>query len=85
MIKTLIEKGVSKVYATDITKANVDRAKEELGNPGICDFSVVNMGDNSILEKDNVDIVSPCAGGGVLNPETIPKIKAGIICGAANN
>ena len=31
------------------------------------------------------DIVSPCAVGGILNPQTIPHIKAPIICGAANN
>ena len=29
--------------------------------------------------------MSPCAVGGILNPKTIPHIKAPIICGAANN
>ena len=32
-----------------------------------------------------VDILSPCALGAVLNDETIPTIRAGIIAGAANN
>ncbi len=31
------------------------------------------------------DILAPCAIGGVLNAETIPEIRARMICGAANN
>jgi leucine dehydrogenase len=31
------------------------------------------------------DVFSPCALGGVLNKETIPRIRAQVICGAANN
>lgn len=31
------------------------------------------------------DILSPCALGGVLNAETIPRVQAPIVCGAANN
>jgi len=33
----------------------------------------------------DVDALAPCAVGGILNPQTIPNIKAKIICGAANN
>jgi len=40
--------------------------------------------DTSIFEEE-CDIFSPCATGAVLNPRTIPTIKAKIICGAANN
>ncbi|ORY37024.1 hypothetical protein BCR33DRAFT_789896 [Rhizoclosmatium globosum] len=43
-----------------------------------------DKGDNSILFED-VDIVSPCATGGILNDLTIPCIRAKIVCGAANN
>jgi len=35
--------------------------------------------------KTDCDILSPNATGGVINPRTIPLIKAKIICGAANN
>jgi len=41
-------------------------------------------GDNSILAEP-CDILAPNALGGILNPETIPTIKARIVCGAANN
>jgi len=33
----------------------------------------------------DVDAVSPCGIGNVLTPQTIPNIKAKIVCGAANN
>ena len=31
------------------------------------------------------DIFSPCALGGVLNDATIPRLRAGLVCGGANN
>ena len=42
------------------------------------------IGAHEVLDAD-VDILSPCALGGILNAQTIPKIKARAICGAANN
>ncbi len=48
------------------------------------DARQVNLDDHSILFEE-CDIVSPCATGAILNPQTIPHIKAKIICGAANN
>ncbi|MBI2944584.1 MAG: class I tRNA ligase family protein [Candidatus Wallbacteria bacterium] len=33
----------------------------------------------------DVDVVAPCAIGAVINSETIPRLKARLICGAANN
>ena len=41
-------------------------------------------GDDSIL-AENCDVLAPCAMGGVLGPETIPMVRARIVCGAANN
>ena len=43
-----------------------------------------------VIAQDKVhsvdaDILSPCALGGTLNPETIPQLKYSIIAGAANN
>ncbi len=42
------------------------------------------VADDEILAAD-VDVLSPNAVGGVLNPETIPSIRAAAVCGAANN
>ena len=45
---------------------------------------VVERDDATILTA-GCDVVSPCAVGGTLNPETIPTIRARVVCGAANN
>lgn len=37
------------------------------------------------LLSQEVDILAPCALGGVINKESLPKIHAHIICGGANN
>lgn len=43
---------------------------------------VVN--NDSIFEAD-IDVYAPCALGATVNDSSIPKLKASIICGAANN
>lgn len=37
------------------------------------------------MDKTECDVLSPCALGGVLNKESIPKLKCRIIAGGANN
>jgi len=39
---------------------------------------------DAILETE-CDVVSPCATGGVLNAETIPRLRCRVVAGAANN
>lgn len=39
---------------------------------------------SSVLETE-ADVFAPNALGAVLNPNTIPLLRAGIVCGAANN
>jgi len=46
--------------------------------------SVKTVSPNEILFQ-KCDILSPCAIGGILNSKTIPKLRCGMICGAANN
>lgn len=51
---------------------------------------VAQATDATIVPPDKilyqpVDILAPCALGGILNDETIPHIQANIICGGANN
>jgi glutamate dehydrogenase/leucine dehydrogenase len=83
LVQYLHERKVGKVIGSDI-----DPRREEILRarvPGL-DLTVrlVKRGDNSLL-GEAVDIVSPCATGGVLGPDTIPRIRAKIVCGAANN
>jgi glutamate dehydrogenase/leucine dehydrogenase len=44
----------------------------------------VPLGDLSIAGED-CDLFAPNALGGVLNPDTIPKLRCQVVCGAANN
>jgi len=83
LIKYLFEEKVNKVIACDVSSNNVERLKAELEGKNL-EANVVDPLDTSIFETE-CDILSPCATGAILNPGTISKIKARIICGAANN
>ncbi len=72
-IKLLREQG-AKVFVTDINKDAVQRCVDELG----CEA----VGLDEIYDVD-ADVYSPCALGGTINEQTIDRIKAKIICGAA--
>ena len=48
------------------------------------DFGAQRVSPEEIMYQD-VDILSPCALGATLDSESIPRIKASIIAGAANN
>lgn len=48
------------------------------------DFSAKAVSVDEILFQD-VDVISPCALGGILNADSIERIKAKVIAGGANN
>lgn len=66
----------AKVFAADIDAAAVERARNEAG--------VEPVPAESILEVD-CDVLAPCAMGAALNETTIPKLRAKIVAGGANN
>lgn len=74
-VKLLHERG-AKIFVTDINKDAVQRAVDEFGAEAV--------GLDEIYDVD-ADVYSPTALGGTLNPNTIDRIKAKVICGAANN
>jgi leucine dehydrogenase len=74
-VKLLRERG-AKVFVTDINKDAVQRCVDELG----CEAVALD----EIYDCD-VDVYSPCALGGTVNEKTLPRLKAKVICGAANN
>lgn len=71
----LHEEGAN-LIVTDINENAIKRVVEEFN------AKVVNPSD--IYEQD-VDIFSPCALGAIINDQTIPKLKAKVIAGSANN
>jgi len=72
----LLVEGGGRVLGADLVPERAERAARELG------VEVVPPEEVLFLE---CDVLSPCALGGVLNSETIPKLRCKIVCGAANN
>ena len=72
----LLHKAGAKLYISDIDEEKLKSVAKKYG------CKVVN--NDKIYELD-VDIFAPCAMGGIINDETIPKLKCAIIAGAANN
>lgn len=76
LCKLLKQDGVE-LFVTDINQANLDRAKAELGE-------ITLVAPDEIYEVES-EVFAPCAMGGILNDDTISRLKAHIVAGAANN
>ena len=74
-VRLLREQG-AKVWVTDINKDLVQHAVDEYG--------AVAVGLDEIYDVE-ADVYSPCALGGTVNANTLPRLKCKVICGAANN
>ena len=77
LIKYLLEAGAKKIYFSELNPKHIERMKSE--------HPEVEFVDPDKIYSMDVDVFSPCALGGVLNSNTIPKIKAKVIAGTANN
>lgn len=77
LTKLLLEHGAKKIYFTEINEKYITRMNKE--------YPEVEFIKPEDYFKANVDVLSTCALGGLLNDETIPQIKAKIIAGTANN
>jgi len=73
---SLLHKEGAKLIATDINKESLHAVVKE--------FDAQVAGTDEIYSKE-CDIFAPCALGGVINDETIKKLKCRIIAGSANN
>jgi leucine dehydrogenase len=74
-VKLLRERG-AKIFVTDINKALVDEAVDRYGAEAVSPDEIYDV---------PAEVYSPCALGGTVNAQTLPRLKAKIICGAANN
>lgn len=75
LARQLREAGAS-LWVTDIHREALTRAAEEL--------NAVVVPPDAIFGLE-VDVFAPCALGAVINDQTIPQLKAGIVAGASNN
>ncbi|GAA4355207.1 Glu/Leu/Phe/Val dehydrogenase [Kangiella marina] len=75
LCRHLHEQG-AQLIVTDINKESVDRVVDEFGAKAV---------DTDEIYHQEVDVYAPCALGATINDNTIPKIQASVIAGAANN
>jgi len=75
LLKYLSDDG-ARLYISDIDESKLKRATNEIKAKVVSDDDIYGL---------DVDIFAPCALGGIINDETIPKLKCKIIAGAANN
>jgi glutamate dehydrogenase/leucine dehydrogenase len=83
MLGELLARGVRRIVASDIDADALDAARARFDGAPV-ELRRVAPDDPSLL-WEACDVLAPCALGGVLNPETIPGIRAPVVCGAANN
>jgi len=72
----LLHAAGAKLVVADVNRDNLGRTSAEL--------PVTVVAPTDILYSD-VDVLAPCALGNILTSVTIPKLKARIVAGAANN
>ncbi len=75
LCRLLAEAG-AKLTVADVSRDNLSRVKKAV--------TVDAVSPAEILFSD-VDVVAPCALGNILNAQSIPRLKASVIAGAANN
>ena len=66
----------SELVVCDLDPARVSQAERTLGARGVAPEAIYDQ---------SVDLFAPCALGGVLNDDTIGRLRAQIVCGGANN
>ncbi len=75
LVSYLREAG-ARCWITDIHAERVERVADETGAIPVAAEAIVGL---------DVDVFAPCALGAVLNSDSIPKLQASVVAGAANN
>lgn len=83
MLGLLLERGVARVVAAEVSEELVRSLTHRYPTDRV-QLRCVAPSDREIL-AEKCDILAPNALGGILNPDSIPRLRAKIVCGAANN
>src|SRR5215207_1800442 len=75
LARELHERG-ARLVVTDVDGERVRRVVEELGASSVAPEEIFGA---------EADIFAPCALGGVINDETLRRLRAGVVTGSANN
>jgi len=83
MIPLLLERGAAGIVAAEISPERCTALLDSYaGHP--LEIRLIRPGNLDVL-AELCDVLAPAALGGVLNPKTIPQIRAKLVCGPANN
>lgn len=66
----------AQLIVTDIAQGRIDQAVQKLGATAVASSDIYDV---------DCDVFSPCALGAVINDSTLPRLKARVIAGSANN
>ena len=75
-LATYLKNDGANLLFSDISERNLQQAMDEVGG------TVVSPED---YYSSDCDVLAPCAIGAVINPQTIPTLRAPILAGGANN
>src|SRR6185369_15369557 len=75
-LASLLHAAGAKLIVTDVNEQNLARVVDEFGSTPVA---------TSEIFSSRADVFAPCALGGIINDQTIPKLKVQIVAGAANN
>jgi leucine dehydrogenase len=73
-----------RLLAADGVRLRVADIRPEVAQKAANEFDAIVCPPEQIL-FERVDVLAPCALGGLLNADTIPRLQASIVAGAANN
>ena len=77
LVEHLVQDGAD-VVICDVNESAVDRVRS--AHP-----EVEVVADTDAMIRTDLDVYAPCALGGSLNDDSVPALKAKVVCGAANN
>ncbi|MDP6404727.1 MAG: Glu/Leu/Phe/Val dehydrogenase dimerization domain-containing protein [Alphaproteobacteria bacterium] len=72
----LLSEAGARLTVADVIEANAQRAVDEFGAEMVAPEAIYDV---------DAEVFAPCAGGAILNDDTVPRLKAKVIAGAANN
>ena len=76
LVEHVLDDGGS-VVVSDVSEAAIARV--------VTARPQVDVADVDALVDQEMDVYAPCALGGALNDDTVPRLRAKVVCGAANN
>jgi glutamate dehydrogenase/leucine dehydrogenase len=83
MLGLLLERGVAQVVAAEVSDELVRSLTHRYPTERVVIRAVAPTDREILAEK--CDILAPNALGGILNPDSIARLRTKIVCGAANN